>query len=133
MIGVGVIDRAGLGIFGYDQKHDSRPIPEEVDRLNVAGIVKAAGFIGGDQNRGRIPYIGVGLHGLHNVLYEASNIAGVEVPGWPSTMSSGLMYETAGSVLFCTSVKKEVMSTRLFLRSVVMMDLEYWKGLQMSQ
>ena len=61
MIGVSVVDHTGLGIFGYNQKHDSRPIPEEVDRLNVAGIVKAAGFIGGDENRGRIPHIGVGI------------------------------------------------------------------------
>ena len=35
MIGVGVVDRTGLGIFGYDEKHDSRPIREEVDGLNV--------------------------------------------------------------------------------------------------
>ena len=70
MIGVGVVDKTGLGIFGYDQKHDARPIPEEVDRLNVAGIVQAAGFIGGDENRGRILHIGVGHHGPHNIIEE---------------------------------------------------------------
>jgi len=55
MIGVGVIDMALLGIWRDGDQWNAGAVAEEIDRLDVAGIVIASPFIHRDQNRGLSP------------------------------------------------------------------------------
>src|ERR1700719_1004782 len=52
MIIVGVIDDALLRIWGYDDRWDPRAVTEEVNRLNVAGIIVAAAFVRREHDSG---------------------------------------------------------------------------------
>ena len=44
-------------VFG----HITGAVAEEVDRLDIAGIVEAAAFVGGDEDRRRWPKFGIAL------------------------------------------------------------------------
>src|SRR6266702_2010525 len=51
VVGVGVVDRALLGVGGGDQHGDPGAVAEEAGRLDVAGVVVAAALVGGHEDR----------------------------------------------------------------------------------
>ena len=62
---------ARLGVSGYNDQRDAGAIAEKVQRLHIAGIIVAAAFIHGDENRGVTPKGGIAFHGVHEFLHEA--------------------------------------------------------------
>src|SRR5580693_2523210 len=50
VIGIAVVDHATGGIRRNDQQRNPRAIAEEVNRLDVPGIIVAAAFIEGDED-----------------------------------------------------------------------------------
>src|SRR5580704_18295072 len=107
MVGIGVIDEARLGERRHCDQHGARPVYEEVDRLDIAGIIVAA-------DSSKVIRIAVSRHNewfcwtaWMMFFANASNSGGVEVPGWLSSRRSGLTKETAGSVPPLTSEKNE--------------------------
>src|SRR6202022_1496828 len=62
VIVVGVIDVALLGERRNRNERNAGAVAEEVDRLDIAGIVVAAAFVGGDEDRRRRPEFRIALH-----------------------------------------------------------------------
>ena len=55
MVVVGVIDIALFGVGRNRNERNACAVAEEVDRLDVAGIIVAATFVGGDEDCRRRP------------------------------------------------------------------------------
>ena len=55
MVVVGVVDIAFLRERRHGDERNARAVAEEVEQLDVAGVVEAAAFIGGDEDRRRRP------------------------------------------------------------------------------
>ena len=70
MVVVGVVDMAFLGEGRNRDERNAGAVAEEVDRLDIAGIVVAAAFVGGDEDRRRVPEFGIALHPVDQRLQE---------------------------------------------------------------
>src|SRR5262245_26853109 len=72
MIVVGVINKAFFEIGRHCDERNARTVAEEVELLDIAGIIIAAAFIEGDEDRRRLPKSRIRLHasddGLHELL-----------------------------------------------------------------
>ena len=55
MVRISVRDMAARGKLGDHEQRDARAVAEEVQRLNVPGVVVAAAFIVGDEDHGVLP------------------------------------------------------------------------------
>ena len=64
-------DVASLSVGRDDDQRDAGAVAEEVERLNVSGVVVAAAFIEGDEDCGVPPQFGLALHGIDDFLGEA--------------------------------------------------------------
>src|SRR6516164_8704049 len=91
--GVLVIGMADMAA-GRERRHcdhrDTRTGAEEVDPLDEAAVVEAAALVDGDEDRGVLPDLGVGLHEMMMLPAKASNRSHFEEAGWPSSTPSGL-------------------------------------------
>ena len=86
-------------------QRNARAIAEEVERLNITGIVVAAAFVEGDEDRRVLPRESdwPAPHPRFSCV-KPSKRSSFEEDGWPSTKPLGLTKETAGSVPFAMSV-----------------------------
>src|ERR1700733_15975006 len=50
MVSIAVVDHATGGIRRDDEKRDAGAIAEEVDRLDITGVIVSAAFIEGDED-----------------------------------------------------------------------------------
>jgi len=57
MIVIGVIDKALLGVRRYGDQRDARAVAEKIHRLDITGVVVAAAFVIGDQDRCLVPQV----------------------------------------------------------------------------
>ena len=81
MVGVRVVDEARLGERGDGDQGNARPVAEEVERLDVPGVVVAAALVGRDQDGGLAPHRGVRLHPRDQVDHEALVLGRVRIGG----------------------------------------------------
>jgi hypothetical protein len=81
---VGMIDMAFLGVGRNCNERNARAVAEEIERLDKAGIVVAAAFVGGDEDRRRRPQRGIALHVRDQLLQELL----VEIGGRVCRMAS---------------------------------------------
>src|SRR6266481_5326087 len=71
MIGVAVQHTAAGCIRRDDYKGDARPVAEEIQRLDVAGIPIPAAFVEGDEDRRLAPEVPMRPHGLDDLAGES--------------------------------------------------------------
>src|SRR5260221_11641389 len=70
MIIVSVIYKALLGVWRYNNRRKTRAVPEEIDRLNVAGVVISAAFIHGENDRGVREHRTIADYRVGQIRYE---------------------------------------------------------------
>src|ERR1700730_6266918 len=73
---VGVIDMALLGEGRNRDKRNPGAVAQEVDRLDISGIVVAAAFVGGNEDRGRLPEVGIAFNPIDQRLQEFFVVVG---------------------------------------------------------
>src|SRR5690349_6057610 len=66
MVGVSVADVAALGKRRNDDERNARPVTEEVQRLNVTGVVVTAALVKGDDESCAGEKLRVGLKQVHD-------------------------------------------------------------------
>src|SRR4030088_1197100 len=71
VICVSVRDVPGFGVLGNHERGYPGAVTKVVERLNVAGVVVAAALVEGDDDRGTLPQVFVGLDAVNDFLYEA--------------------------------------------------------------
>src|ERR1700736_5971692 len=71
VIGVSVVDVATLPEGGDDDERNARAVAEEVERLDVAGVIVAAAFVEGDDKRGAFEKFLVALQVIHDLIDHA--------------------------------------------------------------
>src|SRR5260370_14880054 len=71
VVGVAMADVASAGEGRNDNQGNARPVAKEVQGLNVAGVIVAAAFVEGDDQRGLSEKIGPGSQVIHRFLDHA--------------------------------------------------------------
>ena len=70
MIIVSVIYKALLGVRRYNDRRNTRAVPEEIDRLDVAAVVVSAAFIHGENDRRVGEQFTIADHQVGQIRYE---------------------------------------------------------------
>ena len=136
VVGVFVRDVAGLGVLRNHDQRNARAVAEEIQRLHIAGVIVAAAFVEGDEDRCVLPTASDWPCTASTIfLVKPSNRSSFEDAGWPSTSPLGLTKETAGRVPFLMSAYRLAVSWMCAVRTaaLAMIEVSYWKGLQMLQ
>src|SRR5260370_6306622 len=71
VVGVAMADVASAGEGRNDNQRNARPVAKEVQGLNVAGVIVAAAFVEGDDQRGFSEKIGPGSQVVEGLLDHA--------------------------------------------------------------
>src|SRR6266852_6966455 len=71
VVGVAMADVVSVGEGRNDNQRNARPVAKEVQGLNVAGVIVAAAFVEGDDQRGLSEKIGPGSQVIHRSLDHA--------------------------------------------------------------
>ncbi len=71
VIGIGVRDVSGLGVFGDYQDWNSGSVAVVVECLYVSGVVVTSALVEGDDDGSAVPEFFVGLNAVDDFLYEA--------------------------------------------------------------
>ena len=123
-------------VYGRDHDHrNAGAVTEEVQRLNVAGVIVAAAFVEGDEDRRGLPQSRIGLHSVDDLLHEAFEQIQLRGSRVAIDESARLHIRDGRQVAAGDIGVQVVVSFRCAVRtaSLVMIEVEYWKKLQMLQ
>src|SRR6267378_43111 len=71
MVAIVVGNMATTAVGGYHDQWDARAITEEIEVLDIAGVIVTAAFIDSDEDRSALPEFLVALNGVDDFLDEA--------------------------------------------------------------
>src|SRR6266851_2564211 len=71
VVAVVVGNMSATAVVGNHDQRDTRAIAKEIQVLDIAGVVVAAAFIHGDEDRGAFPKLWIGSYAVDDFLHEA--------------------------------------------------------------
>src|SRR5215813_13909867 len=106
VVGVSVVDVATLGEVRYNNQWNPWSVAEEVERLNVSGIIVAAAFVQGDHQGCACKQLGIRLQAVNDLLCHAFKQIKLRRSRMPVKQAIGLHERNCGQCVGCDRVEE---------------------------